>query len=75
MTSDDKYQKVCKYLQALGDKDSYDIKKLIKESKPLQITECQATIQKQIAVHLKLPNFYYINSFVTFVDEQLTRLE
>ena len=75
MTSDDKYQKVCKYLQALNEKDSYDIKKLIKESKPLPITECQAIIQNKIAVHLKLPNFYYINSFVTFVDEQLTRLE
>jgi hypothetical protein len=47
MTSDDKYQKVCKYLKALSEKDgkdSYDVKKLIKESKPLPVTECQAII-------------------------------
>jgi anaerobic ribonucleoside-triphosphate reductase len=73
--SDDKYQRVCKYLLALQNKDTYDIRKLVKESKPMPIQECQGIIQNHITSTLKNPNFYYINSFVTFVDEQLTLLE
>lgn len=75
LTSDDKYQRVCKYLLALQNKDTYDIRKLVKESKPKPIKECQDALHNHITSTLRNPNFYYMNSFVTFVDEQLTLLE
>jgi hypothetical protein len=74
-SSDDKYQRVCKYFLALQNKDTYDIRKLVKESKPMPTQQCQAIINNHITSTLKNPNFYYINSFVTFVNEQLTLLE
>lgn len=72
----DKYQKVCRYIKALEDKKTYDIRALVdKDAKPLPIQECQAILQNHVSVFTKNPNFYYINSFVTFVYEQLIRLE
>lgn len=79
-TKDDKYQKVCKYLSHVkasgGNMDKYDIKKIYeKDSKPLEEAICIAIIKTHIADKLKKPNYYYINSFVTFVADQLERLE
>lgn len=37
LSNDDKYQKVCKYLKALEEKEGYDIRKLLRDAKPLSI--------------------------------------
>lgn len=72
---------VCKYLNAIeledktkGQEKIYDIKKL-KESQNLEDEICRGIIKKHILNGLKSPNFYYVNSYVNFVSDQLYRLE
>ena len=76
---DDKYQKVCRYLNALREyakkPESYDIKTLKMDPKIMSTQECLALLNSYLVTRLKSPNFYYINSFVCFVFDQLMRLE
>lgn len=73
---DYKYQKVCRYLKALKDKSSnYYPKELKNSNSLLSNIECFNVLINNLCENLKYQNYYFVNSFVDFVFDQLWRIE
>eukprot|EP00347_Sterkiella_histriomuscorum_P010832 403374756 len=76
LESNDKFQKVCRYLLALQQKPKkYDPKELLQPKQPLNEIDCQVILRNSFSRMLRNQNYYFVNSFVDFVGDQIRRME